>query len=289
GFHDIAAIFLLIFGEETAATLLERVALFFTRGKWLRYMDCILQELTMIPTLLQQEDQDLYTCITETGVLPYYCLSQVLTWFSHDLHDLRKIKRFFDFFLCSNPLMPIYASAAVVLIRRDELLTMRDEMDVMHSFLSKVPQDLDVEAVIQKSRELEERCPVLELQTESAVALHRVSAANTYDTLWVALETESSQDSKAKGEDEKDDKAEMTENLKACTAEAVRIVAMDPKERLPMALPPPRNKEAAQKSGTVFEQLKQAVGTEKRVLTLVAVSVGMVSLAMWLASNDLLM
>lgn len=230
-----------------------------------------------------------YLAYCRTGVLPYYCLSQVLTWFSHDLHDLKKIKRFFDFFLSSNPLMPVYASAAVVLIRRDELLAMHGEMDVMHSCLSKVPQDLDVEAIIHKARELEERCPVLELQTESAVALHQVSAANTYNTLWVALQKETEDDTKKKEGGEEHNERNTAEKLRVCIAEAVRIVAMDPKERLPIALPPPRNKDAALKSRTIFEQLKLTVGSDKRLFTLVAVGVGMVSLAMWLASNDVFM
>src|SRR5436190_770097 len=51
--------------------------------------------------------------IHRVGVLPYYCLSWVLTWCSHDITDFPKVARLFDFFLASNPLMPVYFSAAV--------------------------------------------------------------------------------------------------------------------------------------------------------------------------------
>lgn len=45
--------------------------------------------------------------------MPYYALSWILTWFSHDLESLDKIARLFDLFVASSPLMPVYAASAV--------------------------------------------------------------------------------------------------------------------------------------------------------------------------------
>ena len=46
-------------------------------------------------------------------VTPFFALSWVITWFSHDIDDFTTVERIFDFFLTSNPVMPLYFSAAV--------------------------------------------------------------------------------------------------------------------------------------------------------------------------------
>ena len=45
---------------------------------------------------------------------PFFCLSWVITWFSHDIRDTDTVKRLFDLFVCSHPLMPIYMAVAMV-------------------------------------------------------------------------------------------------------------------------------------------------------------------------------
>ncbi|RUP43469.1 hypothetical protein BC936DRAFT_137129, partial [Jimgerdemannia flammicorona] len=72
GFHDVCTCFLLVLGKREAIPAAENVAL--------------------------------------TGVMPFYTLSWVLTWFSHDLTDFDKVMRLFDLFMASTPLMPVYAA-----------------------------------------------------------------------------------------------------------------------------------------------------------------------------------
>ena len=45
--------------------------------------------------------------------MPYYALSWVLTWFSHDFERFDKVARLFDIFISSSPLMPIYVASSV--------------------------------------------------------------------------------------------------------------------------------------------------------------------------------
>ena len=46
-------------------------------------------------------------------VPPFFALSWVLTWFSHDIVRYHHVTRIFDFLLASHPLMVVYLSCAV--------------------------------------------------------------------------------------------------------------------------------------------------------------------------------
>ena len=47
-----------------------------------------------------------------------FCLSWLITWFGHVLGDLDSIVRLYDFFMASDPLMPIYMAASVSINER---------------------------------------------------------------------------------------------------------------------------------------------------------------------------
>ncbi|KAL7524338.1 hypothetical protein ACHAXR_000535, partial [Thalassiosira sp. AJA248-18] len=55
---------------------------------------------------------------------PYFCLSWVITWFSHDVRDTELVKRLYDFFIVSHPLMSVYMSVAMMIhpLNRIEVL-----------------------------------------------------------------------------------------------------------------------------------------------------------------------
>jgi hypothetical protein len=48
-----------------------------------------------------------------SNVMPYYALSWILTWFSHDFEQYEKVVRLFDVFISSEPIMLIYIASAV--------------------------------------------------------------------------------------------------------------------------------------------------------------------------------
>lgn len=60
----------------------------------------------------------------------------------------------FDLFLASDPLMSIYASAALVESRREEIFAAEPEMPVLHHLLNHIPESIDIEAVLKRAREL---------------------------------------------------------------------------------------------------------------------------------------
>lgn len=45
--------------------------------------------------------------------MPYYALSWILTWFSHDFENYEKVVRLFDLFISSPATMPIFIASAV--------------------------------------------------------------------------------------------------------------------------------------------------------------------------------
>ena len=49
----------------------------------------------------------------ELGVI--FCLSWLITWYSHVMDNLQIILRLYDFFIVSDPLMPVYLGAIVII------------------------------------------------------------------------------------------------------------------------------------------------------------------------------
>ena len=56
----------------------------------------------------------------ELGVI--FSLSWLITWYSHVMENLRIILRLYDFFIATDPLMPIYLGAIVRLQTSDKIL-----------------------------------------------------------------------------------------------------------------------------------------------------------------------
>lgn len=266
GFHDICSVFILLFGEKYACKLMEPVALFYLRDEMFTTMEPVLKQLTILDTLIKLEDTELYDFISEAGVLPYYCLSWVITWCSHDLDDLEKITRLFDLFLCSNPFMPIYFAAAVVLSRKEQVLELENDVSIIHSFLTKLPKDLDVDALCHTACELEEKYSIFEIQCQSAVALDELSAINRYEQDWLGIETH--------------------EDIDSVLQDTVIPLLSDKVERKPIELITISEKHK-HKSNSILQRLKQLDKKDMALYTIVTVSAGVGMLALAAANSDL--
>lgn len=68
-----------------------------------------------------QADLELYQHVSSSGAPPYFALSWLITWFSHNVPALEQITRLFDLFMASHPLMPLYV--AVIAMRVSRLST----------------------------------------------------------------------------------------------------------------------------------------------------------------------
>ncbi|KAG1051764.1 hypothetical protein G6F43_006054 [Rhizopus delemar] len=185
GFHDICTCFLLVLGKKAAIPAAENVALFFLRDAMMDSLEPISKQLRLMSSIIEYEDSELTSFLERCNVMPYYAISWILTWFSHDFEKYEKIVRLFDLFISSEAIMPVYLSSAIILLRRDEIL--KADRDIVHSLVTRIPQDMDIERIIQKSVQLQEKYAVLQLQKQSGIWLHEESVINTWDNDWGTL------------------------------------------------------------------------------------------------------
>ncbi|CAO3694554.1 unnamed protein product [Umbelopsis ramanniana] len=186
GFHDICACFLLVLGKKDAIPAAENVALFFLRDAMLETFDPISKLLNLMNALLDMADPQLRAFLDRCNILPYYALSWILTWFSHDLEDYHKVVRLFDLFIASAPSMPLYVSCAITCLRRKEIMAM--DPDFVHTAVTNIPPNIDIEATIRLALVLEKKYPILSVQKHSGQWVHEHSAANTFESDWAALQ-----------------------------------------------------------------------------------------------------
>jgi hypothetical protein len=144
GFHDIAQVFLLVCaqpsdpsapfswasnarGEELAFHLTERLALLHLRDSLRPTLDAVVQTMSLIFPLLARADPPVHALLQRAHVQSFFSLSWILTWFSHNLDRLGDVARVFDFFLSSHPLMPVYATVALITQLREGLMQLQEQ------------------------------------------------------------------------------------------------------------------------------------------------------------------
>lgn len=98
--------------------------------------------LTMLP-LIAYFDPEVHDFLSACETEPFFALSWVITWFSHDVRDTELVKRLFDFFVVSHPLMPIYVSVAMVChpLNRQDVLQTECDFSLVHQTLSALPRN----------------------------------------------------------------------------------------------------------------------------------------------------
>ncbi|KAL7565276.1 hypothetical protein ACA910_014568 [Epithemia clementina (nom. ined.)] len=99
-------------------------------------------ELTVFP-LIARLDRAVHDFLRESDMQPFFALSWVITWFSHEVRDTELVKRLFDVFLVSHPLMPIYLSVAMVLhpVNRRGVLNSEHDFGTVHQTLRDLPKN----------------------------------------------------------------------------------------------------------------------------------------------------
>jgi hypothetical protein len=102
---------------------------------------CVLR-LTIFP-LLAHFNPQLHNHLENSGMEPFFALSWVLSWFSHDIKDIRVAARMFDAFIVSHPLLPIYVSVAILLhpVNRNIILKTECDFGEIHNMLCSLPKN----------------------------------------------------------------------------------------------------------------------------------------------------
>lgn len=97
----------------------------------------------IIMPLIGAFDSEVHSHLLHCQIEPFFALSWIITWFSHDIRDTVLVKRLFDFFIASHALMPIYMSIAMVLhpFNRTEVLSTECDFATVHKTLSQLPRN----------------------------------------------------------------------------------------------------------------------------------------------------
>ncbi len=158
GFHDVTSVFIEVFeGEEDLSFLLvEAVSKHFLRDYMGKDFANVTEALSLILQIVKKVDVKLYAFLTKSMTEPYFAVSWLITWFSHDLRDLQTVARVFDALITSHPMFCLYMCTALVLSCKEELFAMDCEMSKVHSYLVNVCENKKVsfDRIIMKADNL---------------------------------------------------------------------------------------------------------------------------------------
>lgn len=98
--------------------------------------------LALFP-LISMMDPEVQHHLNQAEMEPFFAVSWVLTWFSHDIRDTELVKRLFDVFLVSHPLLPLYMSVAMIVhpVNRREVLNTECDFALLHQTLQSLPRN----------------------------------------------------------------------------------------------------------------------------------------------------
>lgn len=139
-------------------------------------------QLELLRPLLRNADPVLYEHLPQRSAT--FALAGTITMFAHNIQEYRDITRLFDFFLAQHAVMPLYFFAAVALSRRDELLDIeKEDEDILHVMLSKLPDPFDIEFHIARATELYASLPPSSLSSWEWWRISSSSVLKTSATL----------------------------------------------------------------------------------------------------------
>ncbi|KAJ2632634.1 GTPase-activating protein gyp8 [Coemansia sp. RSA 1290] len=190
GFHELSLVFLLVFGSERpAAEAVRMVALFFVRDAMASNLDHVLQQLQLLYVLLKAISPQVHAILADLDVPPFFAISWVLTWFSHDLSSFADICRIYDFLLVSPPLQVVYMAAVMIKQREGDILALERDFASLHTALIKLPAQVNAwQPIIDDSGYLLSEYPPTKLQLMGNCRLPKLSAVNTFEQSWKRLD-----------------------------------------------------------------------------------------------------
>lgn len=154
GFHEITSVLIRVLGVRLGFLAAERLALLFLRDAMFSggTLEPIMVQLECIYGILERQDRELWAFLTATnrglGKCPFYSLSWLLTWFTHNIPHEREsegageeaILLIFDYILASGcPLMPVYISASLLIDSRLGIMRFAGDDAELHAHLQSLP------------------------------------------------------------------------------------------------------------------------------------------------------
>ena len=151
GFHDVVSVLILVMMEDEteggdSLQSSEHFLYRMTSALTETYFEDMAREdfttitktMAFILHIIHLHDKELYNFLKEAQIPPYFAMSWVITWFSHDLKSLglKGVARIFDVCLCSPPYYCLYLCAAYLLANKDKILGVECDFAMVHNALS---------------------------------------------------------------------------------------------------------------------------------------------------------
>lgn len=173
GYHDVAITFLLVTGDAVAFRIMEILSTHHLAECMQKTFETVQRRLLTIFALVWREKKELYEYLEKSQCGLLFALPWYLTWFGHSLNTYKSVVRLYDYFLASDPLLPLYVSASIVLYREDEIFREDCDRASIHCLLSRLPEDLPFEYLLKHSDRLFEQHPPHELHKDIEAIIER--------------------------------------------------------------------------------------------------------------------
>ncbi|KAG0702043.1 rab-GTPase-TBC domain-containing protein [Suillus ampliporus] len=141
GYHDIVTVVFLTLPPELQLPCVEKLSLHRVRDSMGPTLEPVLGLLRILRNLLRIIDPKYARLLESIAPLPFHALSNLLTLFAHEVPTLPLIQHVWDFLLCREPLAVVWLAAAVILVRKPDVLKLAIEGEdgMIHSVLSALP------------------------------------------------------------------------------------------------------------------------------------------------------
>ncbi|KAK7900636.1 GTPase-activating protein gyp8 [Exophiala xenobiotica] len=147
-YHDVVQVLLLVLGEPYARLAVPRISLLRLRDYMLPTISPARKHFEVVSAIVKSADPELADHISEAE--NSFALSATHSLFAHDIQDYGAIARLYDFLLAHEPAMSLYLFATVTISRRSELFEMpADQSDILTFMISKLPQTLNIDVLVQ--------------------------------------------------------------------------------------------------------------------------------------------
>ncbi|KAF8982951.1 hypothetical protein BGZ46_000299 [Entomortierella lignicola] len=167
GFHDVCTCLILVLGKEAAMPAAESLAMFFFRDCMLDNLEPVLDQLSLMTTLLRLEDPEVQEFLDK-----YSTFEQYGSLCCAEMYD----NRYDSYFMLYD-----YSHDGVVMSRKEELFEVECDNAMVHSFLTKFPKDANIELLISHAHKLYVTYPPGALQNQAKNWLDENSCVNTFN------------------------------------------------------------------------------------------------------------
>lgn len=180
GFHDVATVFLLVtdFNADATLYLLALTSQIQLRSICSKDVQPVIRLLDFLFPLLGSVSPEFSQTLQDAHIPPFFSISWVIAWMSHDIPNLKVVMRLFDFLLVSHAAMPLYVVVAILLLNQKRILNFAQpgvDFANIHHFLREVPRTAkwsleNIEEIIVVARHIAARHPPSKILSPDVLA-----------------------------------------------------------------------------------------------------------------------